>query len=84
MVPPGSEVVVMASAVGLILMLTVPVALADIESPSMTWKVKEPAVVGVPEMVPEEATVNPPGKLLPVPNRQAYGGVPPVAARACE
>ena len=63
--------VVMESAAALILMLTVPVALADMESPRMTWKVKEPAVVGVPEMVPEEAKVNPPGKVLPVPNRQA-------------
>jgi len=54
------------------------------ESLTVTWNVKEPAAVGVPEIVPEEARVNPPGKLLPGVNRQVYGGVPPVAARACE
>jgi len=73
----------MTNAAGLILMVKLPVALASWESETLTWNVKEPAVVGVPEMVPEDARVTPPGR-LPAVHCQVYGGDPPVAARFCE
>ena len=66
-------------------MVKVPEALPCWESPTVTWKVKEPAVVGVPEMLPLDPRVNPPGSgRLPLVSRQVYGGVPPVAFRVCE
>jgi hypothetical protein len=73
----------MTSAAAAILMVKLPVALASWESKTLTWNVKEPAALGVPEMVPEDPRVTPPGR-LPLVNCQVYGWDPPVAARFCE
>jgi hypothetical protein len=73
----------MASAAAVIRMVKLLEALPCAESLTVTWNVKEPAVVGVPEMFPEEAMVNPPGK-VPPDTCQVYGGDPPVAAKVCE
>ena len=47
---------------------------------SVTWTVKllVPAVVGVPEIAPEEDSVRPAGR-APVARAQVYGAIPPVA-----
>jgi hypothetical protein len=51
------------------------------ESATATVNEEEPGVVGVPEITPvEEARDKPPGR-LPVLTDQAYGEVPPDAAR---
>jgi hypothetical protein len=48
---------------------------------SFTWMLKEklPDCVGLPEIVPDEATSDTPGGKLPELRLQLYGGVPPEA-----
>ncbi|HYP08849.1 MAG TPA: hypothetical protein VER03_21640 [Bryobacteraceae bacterium] len=59
--------------------------MADWFAASVTRAVKDdvPAVVGVPEMAPFDASVSPAGK-IPAETAQLYGGVPPVAPRLAE
>ena len=47
----------------------------------MTWIVKFPEAVGVPDMAPAELIDRPPGSVVPEDKDHVYGGVPPVAAR---
>lgn len=85
---PASPVDKLAGAViasaGLIVMLRLPVAVlaGDSESVTVTEKLKVPAVVGVPEIVPEELNVKPGGRVDPVARAQVYGPVPPEAFKA--
>ena len=60
-------------------------AVADPEALSVTRTVKllEPAVAGVPEMVPLAARFSPAGRDPPA-SDQVYGGLPPEAASDCE
>ena len=53
------------------------------ESVTLTVKPKAPATVGVPEIVPADDSVRPPGK-APELTFQLYGVVPPLAARVVE
>jgi hypothetical protein len=58
-------------------------AVGVVESVTFTVKVVEPAVVGVPEIVPLVERVKPAGK-DPELMLQEYGVVPPVAASVVE
>src|SRR5947209_11703711 len=66
-------------------MVSVSAAVAETDALSVTLTVKllDPAVPGVPDSVPPAARLSPPGK-VPLATDHAYGGVPPDAARACE
>ena len=81
-VPVGSEDVVILKAGAL--MVSTRAALPDPEALSVTFTVKldNPAVVGVPAIVPPER-LNPAGS-DPLVTDHVYGGVPPVAVSACE
>jgi hypothetical protein len=59
------------------------VAEADALSVTRTVKLLDPAVPGVPDMVPPDARLNPAGS-DPLATDHAYGGVPPEATSACE
>jgi hypothetical protein len=61
----------------------VAVSFGEDESVTSTVKAEEPAVVGVPEMVPARLKVRPAGK-APDEMVQAYGVSPPVAAKVDE
>ena len=67
------------------LMVTDRDAVADPDALSFTRTLKllEPAVVGVPEMVPFAPRLSPAGSDPPA-SDQVYGGVPPEALNACE
>ena len=81
-VPVGSEVVVIVGDGGLlIVMLNLAVAVADLESVTVTEKLLDPAVVGVPVIAPLLPRVRPAGRELPLARLQVYGAVPPVAAK---
>ena len=80
--PLGNDDVVTVSAGGFITKVSDPVAVLDPVSVARTLKVLDPAVVGVPEMVPP-VSVSPAGN-VPLASDQVYGGVPPDAASACE
>ena len=54
-------------------------AVGVVESVTFTVKLKEPDAVGVPEIVPADDNVSPPGK-APALMLQLYGVVPPLAA----
>ncbi len=64
-------------------MLNCLVAITRRLSVSCTVKVDVPAVPGVPVMAPVAERVKPAGR-APVEISHEYGGVPPVAASACE
>jgi hypothetical protein len=55
-------------------------AVGVVESVTLAVKLKEPAVVGVPEIVPVAESVRPAGK-APEVMLQLYGVVPPLAAK---
>jgi hypothetical protein len=59
------------------------VAVADARSVTRTVTLLDPAVPGVPDIVPPAARLNPAGS-DPVATAHVYGGVPPKAASACE
>ena len=79
--PPGSDDVVTVSAGAAI--ATVSDAVADWEALSVarTVKVLDPAVVGVPEILPPAESVNPAGS-VPLASDHVYGVVPPEAESA--
>jgi hypothetical protein len=89
-VPDGSAPVVMVSAVGVSVAVTVNATTADFvragldESFTAMVMGKLPLAVGFPEMIPVPgARVSPAGS-LPEEIDQVYGAVPPVAVRAFE
>ena len=53
-------------------------------SVTCTVKPKDPAVVGVPLMMPVPGSKDNPGGSVPDAMDHVYGGVPPVAARVTE
>ena len=55
-------------------------AVGEVESVTLAVKLKEPAVVGVPEIVPAAESDRPAGK-APEVMLQLYGVVPPLAAK---
>ena len=59
------------------------VAVADALSVTCTVKLLDPAVPGVPDMVPPAARLNPAGS-DPLATDHTYGSVPPEAPSACE
>jgi len=61
----------MANAAAVIVTVKTAGGTGLLESRTVTWNVKEPAALGVPEMIPEDARVTPPGRLPPV-NCQVY------------
>ena len=79
--PLGSDVVVMANGAGLIVMLSGFVAETGVgaESVTLTVKLEVPAVVGVPEIVPELLNDSPAGKDDPVAALQVSAPAPPAA-----
>ncbi len=77
--PAGNEEVVICKGAGLIATDNGAVVEADPLSVTFTVKLLAPAAVGVPEIVPLAASVNPPGS-APLAIVHAYGGVPPEAA----
>jgi hypothetical protein len=79
-VPPASEVVVTFKVAGAIAIDSAAVVVADAESVTLTVKLLVPAAVGVPEIVPFAASVNPAGN-VPLASDHVYGGVPPEAAK---
>ena len=58
-------------------------AVGVVESVTLAVKLKEPEAVGVPEIVPAEDSVRPPGN-APALMLQPYGVVPPLAASVVE
>ena len=56
---------------------------ADELSVTRTVKLLDPAVPGVPDIVPPAARLNPAGSDPPA-NDHEYGGVPPEAPSVCE
>jgi hypothetical protein len=60
-------------------------AVVETDALSVTFTVKllDPAVAGVPEIVPPADRLKPPGS-VPTDTVHEYGGVPPAAASACE
>ena len=58
-------------------------AVGFVESVTLAVKLKEPDAVGVPEIVPADDSVRPPGN-APALRLQLYGGVPPLAASVVE
>ena len=81
--PAGSDDVVILKAGDLINRDSAAVAEADALSVTFTVKLADPALPGVPEMVPSAARFSPAGSDPPV-NDQEYGGVPPEAPSTCE
>lgn len=84
-VPPGSVPVVMVTAAGAMVMLTVPVAVPAglAESVTFTVSVEVPAVVGVPVTPQLAPSVRPAGS-VPAVIEQLYGEVPPLAPIVAE
>ena len=64
-------------------MITAGDALVDALSVTRTVKLLDPAVPGVPDIVPPAARLKPAGS-VPLDTDHEYGGVPPVAPSACE
>jgi hypothetical protein len=81
-VPAGSDAVVIVKA-GLIVSDSAFVMLPLALSVTFTVKLVDPAVPGVPEIVPPADRVNPAGS-VPTDTVQVYGVNPPEAASACE
>lgn len=81
--PAGSEAVLMFSAGGLMLRDSVAVVEADALSVTLNVKLADPALVGLPEIVPPASRVRPAGSDPPA-SDQEYGGDPPAAASVCE
>ena len=82
-VPAGSDDVVILSAGGLIVNDSAAVVETDALSVTFTVKLLDPAVPGVPEIVPPADRLNPAGS-VPTDTVHEYGGDPPEAASACE
>ena len=59
------------------------VATTNALSVTRTVKLLDPAVPGVPDIVPPAARLSPAGK-VPLATDHAYGGVPPEAPSTCE
>lgn len=78
--PPGSDFVVIDTGPPTGLMVTLKLSEADcvglLESFAFTVKLKVPAKVGVPTMIPDGSRVRPVGK-LPEIMLNVTGGVPP-------
>jgi hypothetical protein len=81
-VPAGSDDVVIPKA-GLIVSDSAAVAETDLLSVTRAVKPLDPAVPGVPDIVPPAARFNPAGSDPPATDHE-YGGVPPEAPSACE
>ena len=81
--PAGSDDVVIPKAAGLMLSDNAAVAEADALSVTRTVKLLDPAVPGVPDMVPAGARLNPAGN-VPLATAHEYGGDPPEAPSAWE
>ena len=60
------------------------VADADALSVTCTVKLLDPAVSGVPDIVPPAAARLSPDGSVPLATNHVYGGVPPEAPSACE
>jgi hypothetical protein len=82
-VPAGSDDVVIPRAGGLIASESAAVAETDALSVTRTVKLLDPAVPGVPDIVPPAARLSPAGN-DPLATDHVYGGVPPEAPSACE
>ena len=82
-VPAGSDAVPILKAGGLIVSDSAAVVETDALSVTFTVKLLDPAVPGVPDIVPPADRVNPDGR-VPTDTVHVYGGVPPAAASACE
>jgi hypothetical protein len=82
-VPAASDAVVIPKGGGLIASESVAVAEANALSVTRTVMLADPAVPGVPDMVPPGARLNPAGSDPPATDHE-YGGVPPEAPSACE
>ena len=80
--PAGSDDVVIPRAVGLMVSESAAVAEADALSVTRTVKLLDPAVPGVPDIVPPAARLSPAGS-DPLATDHVYGGVPPEAPSAC-
>ena len=81
--PAGSDDVVILKAGGLMVSESGAVAETDALSVTRTIKLLDPAVPGVPDIVPPAARLSPAGS-VPLATDHAYGGVPPEAPSACE
>ena len=82
-VPAGSDDVVMLKAGGLIVSDSAAVVETDALSVTLTVKLLDPAVPGVPDIVPPADRFNPPAAIR-LATDHVYGGDPPEAASACE
>jgi hypothetical protein len=82
-VPAGSDDVVMLKVGGLIVSDSAAVVETDALSVTRTVKLFGPGVVGVPDIVPTAARLNPAGS-DPADTDHAYGCEPPAAASTCE
>jgi hypothetical protein len=82
-VPAGSDDVVIPKAGRLTVIDKAAEAEVDALSVTRTVKLLDPAVPGVPDMVPAGARLNPAGS-DPLATDHAYGGDPPEATSAWE
>ena len=80
--PAASDDVEIAKA-GVMVSDNALVTVADALSVTRTVKLLDPAVPGVPDIVPPVARLNPAGS-VPLATDHEYGGVPPEAPSACE
>jgi hypothetical protein len=81
--PAGSDEVVTFKPGALIVNDSGAVAATDALSVTFIVKLFDPAVPGVPEIVPPADRLNPDGS-DPLATDHTYGGVPPAALSACE
>ena len=81
--PAGSDDVVISNAAGLIVTDSAAVVVAEALSVTRTVKLLDPALPGVPEIVPPAAKLNPAGS-DPLATDHEYGGDPPEAPSPCE
>ena len=81
--PAGSDDVMTLKVIGLIVSDSAAVVETDALSVTRTVKLLGPCVVGVPDIVPTAARLNPAGS-DPPDTDQAYGCEPPAAASTCE
>jgi hypothetical protein len=79
--------VVLTASTGLMVMVKLPGAVCAAgvaESVTVTEKLYVPAVVGLPEIVPEPLKLSPGGRVDPIVTAQVKGAVPPEALRVAE
>jgi hypothetical protein len=80
---PFDKLVVVITGLDLMISCRLAVSVPFFESETMAVNEKVPGTVGMPVMIPWPSNVRP-GANAPLVTDHWYGGVPPLAAKACE